>query len=115
METMLPVIVLTVTSVFQFISSGIGISTAQNILNNRLIAALPHHAPGVDASTVLNAGATKLQDVFAASDILGIQQSYIIGLRAAWTLSIALAGMTLFLTLLLGWKSNRPSDVYSAA
>jgi hypothetical protein len=107
--------VLIVILVFQFTSSGIGVSVAQNVLSNRLIAALSDYAPGVDVSTVLNAGTTSLRDIFAPSEILGILQSYMVGLRAAWILSIALAGMTLGLSLLVGWKSIKLTNVDSTS
>ncbi|KAK5105739.1 hypothetical protein LTR62_002327 [Meristemomyces frigidus] len=94
---------------FQFISSAIGVSVAQNILNNRLIAALSDFAPDVEVSAVLAAGATNLKNNFPPSAVFGIRQSYVAGLRAAWLFSIALAGATVILSLFVGWKSIRPN------
>ena len=99
---------LTNTSVFQFISSGIGVSVAQNILNNRLLAAMLIFAPDVDAQAVLAAGATNLRNDFSHHEVFGIRQSYVVGLRAAWIFSIALAGLAAILGMLVGWKSIRP-------
>jgi hypothetical protein len=91
--------------VFQFISGAIGIATAQNIFTNRLIESLPTHAPGVDAAQVLAVGGTGLRSAFTASQLPGILQSYMIGLKGAWLMSLGLSGMTFIMSLLAGWKS----------
>jgi hypothetical protein len=92
-------------AVFQFISSAIGIATAQIIFTNRLIESLPNHAPGIDAARVLAVGATGLRVAFPSSQLPGILRSYMIGLKDAWLMSLGLSGTTFIMSLLLGWKS----------
>lgn len=52
---------------------------------------MPFEAPGVDPTTVLNTGASNIQEEFPAAEVAGILASYIIGLKAAWALGLALA------------------------
>ena len=96
--------------VFQFISGAIGIATAQNIFTNRLIEALPNHAPGIDIARVLAVGATGIRDAFTPSQLSGVLTSYMIGLKGAWLMSLCISGATFITSLLPGWKSIKTKD-----
>lgn len=93
------------TTVFQFIGGAIGIATAQNIFANKLVESLPNRAPGVDAASVLAVGVTGLRSAFSPSQLSGILRSYMIGLKAAWLMSLALSAGAFVMSLLPGWKS----------
>ena len=78
--------------VFQLIGGAIFVSMAENIFSNRLLDSISSLAPsGISPSDVLNAGATGIEKNFSPQDIPAIIASYMIGLKAAWALGVALA------------------------
>jgi len=89
-------------AVFQFVAGAIGVSSAQSIFNNRLIANLPLYAPDMTADKVLAVGAYGLRGAFTDVQLPGVLQCYMIGLRGAWAFSIALSGMTFLISFLAG-------------
>jgi MFS transporter, DHA2 family, glioxin efflux transporter len=95
-------------AVFQFAAGAIDVSSAQSILNNRLIANLPIYALDVRAEQVLVVGAYDLQGAFTDAQLPGVLQCCMTGLRGAWAFSIALSGMTFLVSFLAEWKSNKP-------
>jgi MFS transporter, DHA2 family, glioxin efflux transporter len=97
-----------VITVFQFVAGAIGVSSAQSIFNNRLITSLPAYAPDVTAEQVLAVGAYDLRGAFTDSQLPGVLQCYMVGLRSAWALSIALSGLTFVISFLAEWKSIKP-------
>jgi MFS transporter, DHA2 family, glioxin efflux transporter len=92
-------------TVFQFIGGGIRVSTAQSIFTNRLIQSIPIYVSDVTTEQILQIGAYDLSSALDDAQLLGVLRSYLIGLRAAWTFSIAFSGVTFLLSLLVGWKS----------
>lgn len=91
---------------FQFLGTAIGVSTAQNIFNNRLLALIKSTAPNVDRSTVLAVGAYNLQESFGDGDVLNkILRSYVRSLKSAWIYSIALAGLSVLCAFLGPWRN----------
>ena len=91
--------------VFQLGSGALGVSAAQSVFNNILLAKTPLYAPGVDPSQLIAVGATSIRSVFAAEQIPGILGAYMAGLKAAWAMGIGLAGVTVLISLLPEWKS----------
>lgn len=57
---------------------------------------------------VIATGATQLRSVFAPDQIPGILIAYMSGLKVAYALAIALAGITLPIALLAVWKDAKP-------
>lgn len=94
-------------TVFQLVSGALSLSVAQSLFANRLLASLPHYAPGVDPGLVLITGATEIRKVFAPDQVHGILLSYLTGLKAAWALSIASIGMAVLASFLPEFKSIR--------
>jgi hypothetical protein len=82
-------------SVFQLIGGALFVSAAENIFANRLLISVPSHAPGIIPAAVLNTGASSIQNGFPAEDVAGIYASYMIGLKAAWAMGLALAAAAL--------------------
>lgn len=92
--------------VYQFVGGALGVSSAQSIMNNRLIAALPPGNPAVSGSTVLAAGAQGLRVAFSnPNDLLTVVQAYMTGLKDAWIWSIALSAAATLGALGAEWKS----------
>jgi hypothetical protein len=77
--------------VFQLIGGALFVSTGENIFANRLLLSIPAKAPNIDPSTVLNTGASNIASNFPIADIQGIFDSYMVGLKSAWALGLALA------------------------
>jgi MFS transporter, DHA2 family, glioxin efflux transporter len=98
-------------AVFQFIAGAIGVSSAQSIFNNRLIANLPIYAPAVTVEHVLSVGAYDLQGAFTDAQLPGVLRCYMISLRGAWAFSIALSGMTFPISFQAEWKSIEPKKI----
>ena len=95
-------------TVFQFVAGAIGVGAAQNMFNNRLIETLPRLAPDATVQQVLNVGAYDLAGAFEGDTLLGVKRAYLVGLRAAWALSIALSGCTVVVAFFGEWKNFKP-------
>jgi MFS transporter, DHA2 family, glioxin efflux transporter len=93
-----------VTLFFQTIGGSFFVSAGQTAFANKLVALLPKDAPGVDPHLVVATGATELRKVFTAEQLPGILEAYMDGLKVTFALSIALAGITVFITLFSPWK-----------
>ncbi|KAL4870741.1 hypothetical protein BDV12DRAFT_195213 [Aspergillus spectabilis] len=91
---------------FQFISAAYGVGATDSILNNLLLRTIPTSMPGIDPTSVLNAGSSGLQAVFEGDELLGARQSYLKGLQGSWALGVALFGVT-FLCALVPRKGGR--------
>jgi hypothetical protein len=92
------------------LGGAIGVSVAQNIFDNRLVQSLPMLAPNVSIQTVLEVGAYGIQDNFSGGQLQGILKSYMVGLKAAWALSIAMLGLACIVPLVGERKSIKPKD-----
>ncbi|KIX93769.1 uncharacterized protein Z520_10393 [Fonsecaea multimorphosa CBS 102226] len=90
---------------FQTIGGAVFISAAQAGFTNKMLHELPIKAPHVDASLVLATGATDLRKVFAASDIPGILDAYMDGLRVPFAICIACASLAFVLSFTPRWES----------
>lgn len=77
---------------FQCLGGAVFISVSQSLFSNRLLAAVADAAlPGVSPQHVLATGATELRVVFNPTQLATIIESYMVGLRDAYALAIALA------------------------
>ena len=94
---------------FQLGSGAFSVSAAQSIFDNILISKLPVLAPGVSAAEIVVAGSTGIRQHFTMEQIPGILLSYMAGLKAAWAMGIALAGVTLLVSFLPEWRSIKGS------
>jgi hypothetical protein len=95
---------LTHRAVFQTLGGAFSISAAQAAFINRLLLALARTASGVDPTHVTKAGAAELRTVFAASELPSVIFAYTEGLRAAFAISIGMAGMAVLVSLLCPWS-----------
>jgi len=84
---------------FNSLGRAISVSIAQNIFSNSLPRELVKHAPGVDHTTVINAGATRLRKVVSADQLPGVLEAYSLALDQTFILPIAAAGSALLVSL----------------
>jgi MFS transporter, DHA2 family, glioxin efflux transporter len=82
---------LLLTQVFQTIGGALFVSAAESIFGNRLLQSVSTNAPGVDPILVLHTGASEIRTVFLGVDLPGVLSSYMLGLKGAWALGLALA------------------------
>ncbi|KAI0970358.1 MFS gliotoxin efflux transporter glia [Xylaria arbuscula] len=99
--------VTTVILFFQLVSGAIWVSISQTILNNRLIASLASSAPNISPQQIFQVGATDIRNVFHGADLDHVLKAYLDGLKSAWALSIALAGITFLSGFFAEWKNLR--------
>ncbi|KAI0912697.1 putative MFS transporter [Ustulina deusta] len=101
---------------WQFIGGTIGVSAAQNIMNNIIISSLPTDNPNVTPAKVLGVGANDLRQAFPnPADLNAVVNAYVRGLKAAWIWGIALSGLAVIVSLGAEWKSVRAEDVKKRA
>ncbi len=85
------------------------VSAANTAFTNRLISRVALTAPGVNPALVIATGATQLRGVFTAEELPGILIAYMDGLRLAFALGIATAGVTLPIALFAHWRRVKPA------
>jgi len=89
------------------------LAASSAITNNLLLNNLPIYAPSVNSEDVFKVGAYDLQNHFSGAELHGIRQAYIVSLRGAWAMGIALFGMAFLAAFLAKWpgKMEPHSDV----
>ncbi|PMB74005.1 Efflux pump roqT [Beauveria bassiana] len=101
---------------WQFVGGTIGVSAAQNILNNVLLKSLPVNSPNITAAKVLAAGTTSLHDAFLdPADLSTVVNAYMKGIRAGWIWGIILSGLAFLIAFGAEWRSIRVEDVKKRA
>ncbi len=71
---------------------------------NILLATLPRTAPGVDPGLVLLTGASDLRNVFHADVLPGILEAYMQGIKGAFAVAVAFAGLAFLCSLAIPTK-----------
>lgn len=61
-------------------------------------------APGVSPTALLATGVTELRLVFPGDQITGVLLAYMEGIRAAFAVGIAMAGMAFLISLFSKWN-----------
>ncbi|KAK5994664.1 putative efflux pump gsfJ [Cladobotryum mycophilum] len=89
---------------FQCVGGATLVAAAQAAFINTIAKHLPHDAPGVDISKVIATGATELRHVFDATQIPGIIVSYMAGIKVAFAIATACAGLSVFIAIFGRWK-----------
>jgi hypothetical protein len=79
---------------WQTISGAVFVSVGQTLFTNKLIKTASMLVPDVSPQLVIATGATELRKVFSASQLPGLIASYMAGLKDAYALGIALAGLS---------------------
>lgn len=78
------------TLFFNFLGTAVGVSVAESIFNNRMLARIP---PAIGASEVLNTGAYQLLETFSQTwQYRAVEDAYVVGLKAARVMSVFFRG-----------------------
>jgi hypothetical protein len=92
--------------VTQFFSSVIAIAISDSVMNNQLLKNLATYAPSVEPHAVLHMGAYGIRDKFDDETLRGVRQAWMVGLRGAWAMVIALFGMTFLSSFIAKWPGS---------
>ncbi|KAL9109925.1 MAG: hypothetical protein Q9227_005448 [Pyrenula ochraceoflavens] len=90
----------------QFYSGALVIAATDSIMNNLLLKNLPKYAPSVDPPQVINIGAYGIQDFFHGDVLRGVREAWVVGLRGAWALGIALFCVACVFTIVPKWPGS---------
>ena len=85
---------------FQLLGGAVSISVAQAAFSNKLIQSLTTKLGVQVAGEVLAAGATGLRDLLTGSELQAALESYMLGLKDSYVVSIALAGVCVLVAVL---------------
>ncbi|KAG4429728.1 hypothetical protein IFR05_014793 [Cadophora sp. M221] len=96
---------------FNSLGGAISISIAQNIFSNGLKANLPKYAPGVNATTVIKAGATYLKNVVAPEELPGVLRAYMIALQQAYVIPIVVGGIATGCACFVEWRNVKGKKI----
>jgi predicted MFS family arabinose efflux permease len=93
----------------QALGGALFISVAQSVFQNGLKRGLVTYAPDVPSGAILNSGATQVRAVLASLGKSGsleeVIQSYVVGLRDAFRVTLACAVVAFVISLFFEWKS----------
>jgi len=91
----------------QSLGGGIFVSVTQSVLNNRLVDAVAQlGVSGLDASTVMNTGATQLRDLIPAAQLPAFVVLYNEAIvHGAFYVAVALSVVSMIGALCMEWKS----------
>lgn len=111
----LPAVILTARIVSQTIGGAFLVSAAESAFVNTLISKLHEHAPSVDPSAVLAAGATGLRESFSDTEYPAILSSYMTAISATFLIATASTGLAFLVALFAKWTSIKGRTVVGAA
>lgn len=100
----------------QTLGGALFIAVAENVFANKLVSnVIAANLPGLDAATVLNAGATQIQKVIPAQFLPAILAAYNDALTNAYYVSVAMSCLTLIGALSIQWISIKGKRIEMAA
>ncbi|KAF7716754.1 MFS-type transporter [Penicillium ucsense] len=88
----------------QSLGGAVFVSAAQNLFHNRLSEKLTE-IPGVDASKVMEAGATMIRSVVSKEALPKVLEAYSSAITYAFYIAVAFSGLSLFGALPMQWLS----------
>jgi hypothetical protein len=88
------------------------LAVAQAAFVNQIIIKLAATAPSINSALVVSTGASELRDVFTAEQMTAILPAYMTGLKVAYAISIAAAGIAFCLSPFNNFKKI---DAHAAA
>jgi MFS family permease len=84
---------------FQCVGPTALVTAAQTAFVNKLAQTLRLTAPDVDPLAVVHTGTTAIRDVFPADQVPGILDAYMVGIKVAFAIAIAAAGLGMLIGL----------------
>lgn len=90
---------------FQLLAGAIFVSVAQALFANGLLSSVSRNVAGVEPAFVVATGAVGLREVFTEAPVLrAVLESFMVGLKNAYVLGIALGGVACVVAgLVVGW------------
>ena len=101
--------------VAQTIGGAFFVSAGEVAFTNILLHNLPFTAPTVDPQKVAATGVTELRKVFSADVIPGIINAYMDGLKVAYAIAIAAAGISVLISFASKWRNLKGKVVAGGA
>lgn len=92
---------------FQTIGGAFFVSAGEVAFTNILLARLPTDAPSVVPKSVVAVGVTEIRDTYSADIVPGIVNAYMSGLKVAYAIAVAAAGISVFVALFSKWRNLR--------
>ncbi|KAK9782214.1 putative MFS transporter [Seiridium cardinale] len=86
---------------FNALSGAYFVTAAQSLFANRLLQELSSIAPNLDLAKVLATGATQIRQIFSGTDLDAVLKAYMVGIKDVFAFSMAGAGLTVLLALLI--------------
>ncbi|KNG49244.1 c2 domain-containing protein [Stemphylium lycopersici] len=99
----------------QTLGGALFISVGQNVFTNQLIKNLASIVPDLDASLVLNTGATELKHAIDPEYISGVLVAYNKTLTQTFYVSVACAALSIIGAAFVEWKSMKGKQITMAA
>jgi hypothetical protein len=100
---------------FQTMGGAFFVSAGASGFANALVNKLAQTAPHLDAANVVTVGATELRKVFDAATLPLVVDAYMAGIKVAFAISIALAGMAVLASFTVPWYSVKGKQMSAAA
>jgi hypothetical protein len=91
----------------QQIGGAIFVSVGQSVFTNQLVKGLRNVA-GISPAVVANTGATRIRNVVSASNLPGVLMAYNGALTKTFTVSLAMACLSIIGALCIEWKNIKP-------
>ncbi|KAJ5199153.1 Major facilitator superfamily domain general substrate transporter [Penicillium cf. griseofulvum] len=104
-----------IVNFFTTVGGAFFLSVAQCVFNNQLIQTVIRRLPELDPAVVIGAGATQVRKVFTASQVSVIIDSYMIGLKAVFAITVAAYGVATVTGFFGSWKKINGHELKKAA
>ena len=78
---------------FNTLGGALSISISQNVFSNALLDEIPKRAPGVDAKTIVTAGATFLRQIVPPGLLRPVLEGYTAAINKAFLMPIIVAAI----------------------
>lgn len=97
--------VTAMTLFMQTLGGAFFVTAGQSASDNVLLSSVQTYAPSVNPAQLLSVGATELRNVFSEEQMVGVLHAYMDGLRTAYAIAIAAAGVATVVSLGSKWRN----------
>ncbi|CAH0027936.1 unnamed protein product [Clonostachys rhizophaga] len=104
-----------IVNFFVTIGGAFFLSAAQSAFNNRLLGELATKLPDFNAETVLSTGATQIRTAFTEAQVPIVVDSYMVGLKAVFAITVGGFGISTLVGFLGSWKKLHADDLQKAS
>lgn len=98
-------------SVFQTVGGAFFVAAAQSAFINTMINSVAVNAPHINPGMLILTGATELRRAFSPEDLPSVLIGYMAGLKVAFAISIAGAGVAFVVSCFSRWQRLNPKDI----